>query len=64
MQIHVQVRNKYGRQLIYPVNQAAHDLAEVAKTTTLAPLVLKLARKLGHEIVEVQSRDLEELLNG
>lgn len=64
MEIHVQVRNKYGKPLIYPVNQAACDLAELAGTVTLAPRVLRLAQKLGHAVVEVQARNLEELLNG
>lgn len=63
MQIKVQIRNKYGRPLIYPVNQAACDLAELVGATTLTPRVLNQAKKLGHEIVEVQARNLEELLN-
>lgn len=53
MEIEVTVRNVYGNELIYPVNDAAKTLAEIAGTKTLKPDTLSLARKLGHMVVEV-----------
>lgn len=41
----------YGRVSCYPVNPAAALLAQIAGTKTLSPMVLRMARELGHELV-------------
>lgn len=51
--IEFEVRAVYGRNTIYPVNDAAKLLAEIAGTKTLTSKVLVLAKRLGFCIVEV-----------
>jgi D-alanyl-D-alanine carboxypeptidase len=46
-QIEVFVRNVYGTYKIYPANEAATLLAEIAGTKTLSKEVLAKAEKLG-----------------
>lgn len=53
MEIQVSVRNVYGRELIYPENDAARLLCQLVGTKTLSRDQLRLARELGHEIVPV-----------
>lgn len=49
----VRVETKYGVERIYPVNPAAHALAQLAGTKTLSRANLALARDvLGFEIAE------------
>lgn len=61
MEIQVTVRNVYGNELIYPVNKAAHDLAELARTKTLSCRTLECAETLGHVINEVGGGHLKKL---
>jgi hypothetical protein len=53
MKIEVEVRAVYGTSKVYPINDAARVVAELAGTSTLTLRALDLARKLGHEIVDV-----------
>jgi len=50
MEIIVTVRNVYGNELVYPVNDAAKALAEIAGTKTLSHHALCLAERLGHTV--------------
>lgn len=60
----VRFERVYGRVACYPANPAAALLAQIAGTKTLSPMVVRLGRELGHEIiVEHQSwKVLEEFL--
>lgn len=62
MELQVIVRAVYGKDCIYPANDAARALAEIAGTVTLLPHTLTLARTLGHTVVEVQAPKLGKLL--
>lgn len=53
MNIEVTVREVYGAPNIYPANDAAKVLAQIAGTKTLTPRVLELARDLGLKVVDV-----------
>lgn len=51
MLIQITITLKYGRELIYPVNDAAKALAFIAGTRTLSQEALRLAQTtLGHKI--------------
>jgi hypothetical protein len=52
MNIEVEVRSVYGVPTIYPSNETARVLAEIAGTKTLTPRVLELARDLGLKVVD------------
>lgn len=52
MEIAVTFRNVYGNELIYPANDAAKLLAEIAGTKTLSRHAICLAERLGHTITE------------
>ena len=52
--IKVKVKSVYGKDLIYPVNDAAKTLASIAGTKTLGIGVLKMAAELGLDIKEVK----------
>jgi hypothetical protein len=52
-QIIIEVKNVYGNETIYPVNDAAKVLAEIAGTKTLTRRTLKLAQQLGY-VVEIK----------
>lgn len=54
MLILVKVKSVYGREAIYPANQYADVLANIAKTKTLSRDNLADAKRLGHT-VEVAS---------
>jgi hypothetical protein len=56
MLIQVQVRNVFGNDLIYPVNDAARALASLTGRKTLYMEDLKLAKQLEHTI-ELSSGD-------
>ena len=49
-QIVVLIKNVYGEELSYPVNEQAKLLAQIAGTTTLTPATLRLAHAMGFEI--------------
>ena len=49
--ITVEVRSVYGRDTIYPADDAARAFARIAGTTTLTVPVLKEIIGLGYEIV-------------
>jgi hypothetical protein len=53
MQIQVIVKNVFGNNLIYPHNDAAHVLAQIAGTKTLSLANLRAAQQLGHDVVEI-----------
>ena len=55
MEIQITVRNVYGNNLIYPYNDAAKVLAQIAGTKTLSLAHLELARNIGHKIVEMHT---------
>lgn len=48
--LELQVRNKYGRELIYPINETAKLLAQLAGRKTLLEQDIKLALKLGYTV--------------
>mgnify|MGYP000909715950 CR=1 FL=1 len=50
MKITVQVKNVYGRDLIYPVCEKARIFAEISGAQTLRPSVLERIRALGYEV--------------
>lgn len=51
--IEVRVKIVYGRERIYPVNEAARLLCDMLNTKTLDVKVLKTMQTLGHEVVQV-----------
>lgn len=62
--IQVFSRSVYGRETLYPANEVAKALAEIAGTKTLAPAVINLAKtKLGYavEVVQEQTTLVKEL---
>lgn len=61
--IEVSIRLVYGRERIYPVNEAARLLCEMLNTKTLDVKVLKTMKALGHEVVQVtEAQDFLENL--
>ena len=48
--ITVEVRSVYGRDTIYPVDDAAAHFAAIAGTTTITPEALKHIRALGYAV--------------
>ncbi len=54
LMIEVEVKNVYGNELIYPVNDGAKILAAIAGKKTLSPEDLKNANKLGCGIFMVK----------
>lgn len=62
MKIEVEVRAVYGAQKIYPANDAARTLAQLAGTETLNARTLELAKKLGHSVHEVVKPRLGDAL--
>lgn len=48
--VELQIRNKYGRDLIYPVSPNAHVLAEMVGKKTFSMPDVKLIEKLGFKI--------------
>lgn len=53
MRIEIEVRSVYGKPLIYPVNAAARQAAELVGAKSFAERHLQLLRQLGHDVVEV-----------
>ncbi|PUE09021.1 hypothetical protein B9Z51_08810 [Limnohabitans sp. T6-5] len=60
--IHVQVKSVYGNTLIYPINQAAQLIANIAGTKTLSRANLATAQQLGFQIQEVPAIQLAGVL--
>lgn len=46
----VEVRNVYGKDLIYPANHNASLLAKLVGKKTLTAHELEIAKQLGHEV--------------
>ena len=51
MVVEVEVKNVYGKELIYPVNDVAKKFAQIAGTTTLTLAVFKKIRELGCDVI-------------
>ena len=47
MELNVYIKNNYGRETVYPVCEAAHALARIARTTTLTRDTIREAKQLG-----------------
>jgi hypothetical protein len=66
----VRLRNTFGRDRIYPANDAASALAAIAGTATLEPSVLRVAKEqLGAVIAVVdvsaeQAQQVADLIGG
>jgi len=54
MELIVKIKSVYGIDKIYPVNDAAKIIAEIAGTTTLTEQAIKLAKQLGYSITVQQ----------
>ena len=52
MEIIVEVRDVYGKPLVYPVCRRAEMFAKIAESKTLTPRVLLAVEMLGFEIRE------------
>jgi len=50
MSIQVEISNNYGREAIYPVNEAAITFAKIAGTKTLRRDTIALAKSLGFTV--------------
>ena len=50
MSIQVEISNNYGREAIYPVNEAAITFAKIAGTKTLKMDTIAKAKKLGYTV--------------
>ena len=57
--IEVEVRNVFGRSLVYPVNDNAKILASIAGAKTLSTIDLENAVKLGLNVKEVTPNKLK-----
>ena len=68
--LRVRFRSIYGREQLYPANQAAEAIAAIAGTATIVPSVLRIAvRQLGAKVVlddssEQQQAALQAMLEG
>lgn len=51
MKLTIEIRSAYGRSKAYPVDEAAHAFARIARTQTLTKAALLEIEKLGFEIV-------------
>ncbi len=59
--ISVTLREVYGRPLLYPANEAAKGLAEIAGTITLDPRILRIARRALGADVQTHQADAERV---
>ena len=50
----VTIKNVYGTEMIYPVNDAAHIFANIARQKTLSRETLKNAKALGYDVQVMQ----------
>lgn len=46
----VSITNNYGREAIYPVNDAAKSFARIADTRTLTRETIRLVKQLGYRV--------------
>ena len=46
----IDVKNVYGKEVVYPANDIAECLAAIADTVTLTPRTLRYAVEMGFEI--------------
>jgi len=53
MKIEVKVQTKYGRDLIYPVNEQALYFTELLMTKTFSIRELGIIQRLGGEVIQV-----------
>lgn len=56
--LQVEVRNVYGKPVVYPSNKTAELFAAIAGTKTLSTAVLANARQLGFDIKQVEAYPL------
>lgn len=49
MEALVEVKNNYGARTVYPANQTAELLAQLAGTKTLTETTITLAKQLGYK---------------
>lgn len=54
MILEIKIKDVYGNQTLYPVNEKARILAEIAGTKTLTKETVALAKKLGFTFEVVQ----------
>lgn len=52
-EVHIQVKNVYGNELIYPVCENARTFAAIANTKTLSVRDINMIRKLGYVVVHM-----------
>lgn len=57
--IQVQVKSVYGNTLIYPVNEAAQLIANIAGTKTISNATLAYAQRLGFTIQQVPTYQIQ-----
>lgn len=55
MKAQIEIKNIYGNETVYPVNDTAKLLCEMAGTKTFTPKTISVARKLGYEFEVIQS---------
>jgi len=55
MKITVEIKNVYGKELVYPICDTAHHLADLSNASTLTPKAIRLIKQLGYEIEVKQS---------
>lgn len=58
MQATVQIKNVYGNETIYPVDDTAKRIAHLAGTKTLTRQTINIAKALGFEFVVQQQEVL------
>ena len=51
----VTIKNIYGNDLIYPMNEQAKILAKIAGKITLTPITIELAKQLGVKFEVLQN---------
>ena len=64
MVIEVSVKSVYGNTLIYPANENAKLLAQIAGTKTINNQALALAERMGFSIVTVPDAALAKAVRG
>ena len=63
--ITIEIKNNYGRQVIYPVCERAMLFAKIAGTTTLTEATIKAIRDLGYGIIQQPTKNVfGELIGG
>ena len=58
--IHVQIKNVYGNELVYPACESARYFAKIAGTSTLTPHTIYCVKSLGYKVI-VQPQQPAEL---